>query len=96
MERINDEQMEMINGGGFAQTASESALLKKAGLMDESYDKFELMFKWISGSAKVDAAWAKAGITCVTKPCKKNQYFYEGKEISRDEAIEMIWDKYLR
>ena len=54
--------------------------------MDRYFGNIPAMFYWKSKSASVDAGWAKAGITCVTKPFGNNQYFKDGKEISRRDA----------
>ena len=93
MERLNEEQMEMVDGGTFGSTADDSKALYQAGLMDHMYDGFITMFGWKSISEQVDAAWAKIGVTCVTKPMGTNQYFYEGREISREEAYTLINQK---
>ena len=45
---------------------------------------------WKSDSAAVDAGWAKAGITCVTKPAGDNLYFKDGKEMTRNEALDYL------
>ena len=55
-----------------------------------SSNGLSILLSWNSESAAVDAGWAKAGITCVTKPTSDNLYFIGGKEISHDEAINHV------
>ena len=86
MEKLTDEQLEMINGGSFVETADDSKYLKARGLIDDDFGDLYCMFNWGTASAKVDAGWAKVGVTCVTKYGEKNLYFYQGKQITRGEA----------
>ena len=86
LEQMSDEELEQVAGGTIGQTAGDSKILYDYGLMDRHYGTIPVMFYWKSKSAEVDAGWAKAGITCVTKPFGNNQYFLDGREISRGEA----------
>ena len=36
-----------------------------------------------------DEAWSKVGITCNTDFLCANQYYFEGKNITREEAVEI-------
>ena len=86
-EMMSDEELDNVAGGGIGQTSEDSQFLYQHGLMDKRYHESEMFFSWSSGSEKVNAGWAKAGITCVTKFSGDNLYFKDGKEISRTEAI---------
>ena len=86
MEKLTDEQLEMINGGSVVETADDSKYLKARGLIDDDFGELYCFFNWGTASAKVDAGWAKVGVTCVTKYGEKNLYFYQGKQITRGEA----------
>ena len=90
MKKLNDEQLEMISGGYFGETKDDAKALYDVGLLGEKLDISNFVWHWISSSAKVDEAWAKVGITSVTKPCGSNLYFYQGRQISRQEAISML------
>ncbi|MBR2734109.1 MAG: hypothetical protein IKD80_07690 [Selenomonadaceae bacterium] len=85
LEAMSDEELSMVAGGSKSQTENDSKLLYEHGLLNNWF-YIGLCSDWIEKSAKVDAGWAKAGITCVTKPSADNLYFLNGKQISRDEA----------
>ena len=61
-------------------------------LMDSWYYAGTAAGQWEYVSSQVDGGWAKAGITCVTVyGCVyDNQYFINGKEISRKEAYRIV------
>lgn len=91
-EVVSDEELEQVAGGSIPQTAYDSVLLYEYGLVDDWHSDLTTTFNWESYSAAVDAGWAKAGITCVTKPSPfdNNLYFLNGKEITRDEAHDYV------
>ena len=95
LEIMSDEELEQVAGGRFDETTFDSHLLYDYGIVSEWHDE-GLLFHWKSHSAEVDAGWSKAGITCVTKPFSKNQYFAGSKEISRDEAVKILKQKFTR
>ncbi len=86
LETLSDEELSMVAGGTKSQTGDDSRLLYERGLVNKWYYTTEIGSDWIEKSAEIDAGWAKAGITCVTKPSSDNLYFMGGKQISRDEA----------
>jgi len=96
LEMMSDEELESVAGGTIGQTAGDSKILYDYGLMDKYYGTIPVMFYWKSKSAEVDAGWAKAGITCVTKPFGSNQYFLDGKEISRGDAYDHLKANFKR
>ena len=95
-EILSDEELDQVAGGTIGETAGDSQILYDYGLMDNHYGSIPVMFYWGSKSAEVDAGWAKAGITCVTKPCDGNDYFLNGKEISHKEAIKYVKDNFKK
>ena len=86
LEAMSDDELSMVAGGTKDQTGGDSRLLYERGLVNKWYYTTEIGSDWIEKSAEIDAGWAKAGITCVTKPGADNLYFLNGKQISRDEA----------
>ena len=86
MTKLMENKLNMVAGGNMFQTSDDSAELYDARLLDDVYCVARLMCHWVEYSGKVDAAFAKAGITSVTKPFASNQYFKDGKEISEDLA----------
>lgn len=87
---INPEELEKVSGGNLGMTGSDGAFFCEIGVMSDYYSATGLMFHWESGSAQVDEAWAKFGITCVSAPIGNNLYYYQGKEISRLDALELV------
>ena len=97
LEALSDEELEKVAGGCLTftfDTSSDSKFLYSYGLMDKHYNGVTVAFNWESISSEVDAGWSKAGITCVTKPWAANQYFVGGKEISHDEAMDIVKSKF--
>ena len=90
MTKITEKELNMVAGGTFGETAFDSEALHFKGYMDEEFSSWDMMFHWLTYSAKVDEGWAKAGITSVTRPFSANKYFKDGKEISEDMAWYMI------
>ena len=97
LELLSDDELDQVAGGTIGQTAGDSKILYDYGLMDRHYGLIPVMtVYWKSKSAEVDSGWAKAGITCVTKPFGNNQYFLDGKEISRGEAYDHLKANFKR
>ena len=89
-EILSDDELDQVAGGGIPETSNDSKLLYERGLVDDWHGVETTAFRRGSYSEAVDAGWSKAGITCVTKPFKDNQYFINGKEISRYEAYNHV------
>ena len=91
-EILSDEQLEQVAGGGTRQTVGDDTFLTKFGYMEEGSRDY--LFDWIKDSAKVDAGWAKAGVTCCTVfGCGDNKYWINGNEVSRKEAFAYVLRK---
>ena len=85
------DDLELVSGGSVQETADDTQYLYDAGLMSERLYPIDFMFwNWTENSAKVDAGWARAGITCVTKYIGINEYYYQGRQITQNEARTMI------
>ncbi len=97
-ENLSDEELENVAGGTYTETAGDTKFLYEHGLMDYWRYTSTLAFTWLSDSKEVDAAWAKAGITCCTVPGdnSNNKYWAGGKEISRDEAMNIVKSKFKK
>ena len=97
-EQLSDEELEKIAGGTVTETIYDGDLLFRFGLMDRHYSNSDYMFGWSYSSKAVDEGWAKAGITCCTVPglIYGNQYWKDGKEISREEAHKFVKENYIK
>lgn len=96
MTELDMVRLNTINGGSMGQVTADSELLHKLGLMDEEFGTFDVMFHWESCSEKVDDAWAKIGITCVSFYDYNNYYYYEGQGISWNDAQKIAKDKMIK
>ena len=90
MTKIMENELNMISGGYVDETAEDSQALYYKKLMDEQFFFTDMLFHWCKDSAKVDAGWAKAGIRSVTHPASYNEYYYDGKRITRTDAMRLI------
>ena len=86
-KNLTADQLDTVNGGTFIQLSSDSIELHKLGLIDKTYSHCDLTFEWKSGSAKIDEAWTKVGVTCVSSFGGANQYYYDGYSIPREQAL---------
>lgn len=99
-EILTYEQLDSVSRGTIPQTALDSEFLYEHGLMNDWHNGIYTIFHWESHSAAVDEGWSKAGITCVSKHGANfslenyNQYFINGKQISRDEAHRIVDAKF--
>ena len=90
MTKIMENKLNMVTGGTIDQTIFDSNALYSKGYMDEEVGSFDITFHWNTASPKVDAGWAKAGITCVTCPFGNNRYYMNNKRIARCVAMKTI------
>ena len=96
LNKLRDEELEQVAGGDFGETSSDSRLLYEHGLMNDWQNIFQVILHWVPYSKEVDEGWSRAGITCVTKPLGYNKYFAGSREITRDEAINIVKSKFKK
>ena len=70
-----------------AELIDNSEALFKLGLIDRAYSDLDTVFEWLECTAKVGEAYKKVGVTFVSKFSKWNKYYYQGKEITCSEAL---------
>ena len=87
MEKLDDEQLEMVNGGYLWATYEDAKVLHSKGVLGEKLDISDFVWHWVSSSEKVDNAWGSIGVNVITKPSGGNVYAYKGRQITRDEAL---------
>jgi len=90
LEKMSDEELDQVAGGYIGETASDSKFLYEYGLVDDWHGDLYVAFHWEKTSSEVDSGWSKSGITCVTKPFGGNDYWLNGKKITRDEAYDIV------
>ena len=91
-ELLSEEELDQVAGGSWSNTAQDSEFLFKHKLMDDWYYTGGAAFNWGEVSSQVDKGWARAGITCCTVyGCiYDNEYWKDGKKISRKEAYRIV------
>lgn len=90
MTKVMEKELNMVTGGNIIETSTDSYLLYDAGYMSEMYTEGDLAFNWVEDSAKVDEGWSKVGVTCVSNIAYFNEYYKDGKKISRGDAIALL------
>ena len=90
LEQMSDEELNQVSGGNIGETARDSKFLYEYGLVDDYHGDLYATFHWEKTSSEVDSGWSKSGITSVTVPIGYNRYYLGGKEISRDEAYDIV------
>lgn len=90
------DQLGKVSGGNTVETTKDVALLTRLGLINEFIGSLDVAFDWENSSAKVDFAWAKIGITCVSNYVYLNEYYYQGKKITRKEAVQIAEDTMIQ
>ena len=68
------------------QTAYDSQFLNDMGFCPDRFGDFHTTFHWDHDSEMVDKAWADTGVRCNTKCCFDNEYYIDGKRVSRETA----------
>ena len=89
-------ELDAVAGGGMIETYKDSLELFERGLLDDHMNPAHLAAGWKNLSAKIDAAWAKAGIEVITKPLGGNVYKKDGKVIPREAALQHLSMNYKR
>lgn len=92
VNEMNIEDLEFVVGGTIGNSLSDSKFLTAAGVMDGEIGAWDMTFHWNTYSAKVDEAWKKAGVRCVSDPVWDNVYYVNGKPVSRNDAIRAAAD----
>ncbi|MBR6014239.1 MAG: hypothetical protein IK062_10760 [Selenomonadaceae bacterium] len=92
LEKMSDEELEQVAGGSHAETASDSYLLYKLGLLDNHWDAIDIATTpGTSIERKIYDAWQKVGIGFGWSGgtfCDNN-YYYGQKCLSQKEAWEV-------
>ena len=90
-EILSDEQLENVVGGGANQTQGDSDFLNKLGYNHKSRNSWGYI-----DHMSVTRAWGVAGIACKAYYIGDdfdNEYYLEGKKISRKDAFKHAMQK---
>ena len=88
---LNIDDLDTVVGGSVMATSNDSKFLYKHGLMSTSYSAWDLSWwNWEEYSAEVDAGWARAGITYVSKYIGDNEYWYYSTKITQAQAYAIV------
>ncbi len=85
-----------VSAGAHSVSASivdmdpESRFLKSMGFSANVWTEAYSTFHWKEASRDLEAAWARAGVTVVTKVSGNNEYYINGKRVRRYQAYEHV------
>ena len=65
----------------------DSVFLQNIGVSPNSWPDYYTIFNWKEVSNDVDAAWARAGVRSVSRTFGENDYYIDGKKVTREEAF---------
>ena len=82
------DTLDAVAGSSIRETSEDIDALRRAGYLNEEFGC--LLFHWKSASAKVDEAWARAGVHCYTRPNDDNTYAINGKQVSHDKVLQYL------
>lgn len=88
-EKLTDDELDGVVGGGTMQTIGDSNFLSNRNLIHgQAVDFLSIAFNWNNISKNVDDGWARVGVTCCTVfGSGDNKYWIGGREVSRKEAF---------
>ena len=90
LEKLSDEELEQVAGGDECEKYDDYHFLGKSGLLLDEYNTFDPYA--FQENEMLERGWARVGIKCIHDDDKPNQYFLNGKPISRDDAIKHAQD----
>jgi len=94
LEKLDDEQLEKVAGGTWAQTAGDTRFLKDlAGLCDR-FGKTAGFFKFGTVADEACKGWNKIGIQVNPGWYSGNAYYLDGQRITRRQAFEYALKKF--
>ena len=92
-EQLTEEQLDKVAGGNNYEINADSKFFQAMG----TTIKESLATR--NGTNELKRAWAKYGISLVflygyeDKHEDKNEYYYDGKQITRDDALKIVVEK---
>ena len=98
-EILSDEQLDNVAGGTFAESYSDAQQFEKLGVKIFKNDLVGVPLLDPEGFANLRSAFSKYGVTIkddgniwsdLTGKSKANEYYINGKEVSREDAWKHI------
>ncbi len=86
---LSDEDLNEVNGGFYSESAKDSLFLSKLGKRTLCLPHSEFEFT-DSKCARRDVkyAWRRVGVDFIDLGKKPNEYYINGMQVSREEAME--------
>ncbi len=84
-EILSDEELEKISGGTYEQSEEDIRFFVKYGFREPF-----VVLRHNDVQQEIKRLWKSVGIDCETYAYYQNQYYFEGKQISREYAIERM------
>jgi hypothetical protein len=91
IDSLSLEDLERISGGNCSELSEDSIVLRSLGLCN-GYSYFDLLLNPGHCQAIV-GAWDKAGVQCKFSDLFVNEYYINGKKVSRNEAVAFVKNK---
>ena len=85
---LSDDTLDAIAAGHTYQTTTDIKRLMQAGYLTE--DPSTTGAPWEDVAAKVEEAWARAGVKCVSKPNGSNEYYMNGRRLKNVYAYSWL------
>ena len=89
IKRLSPDDLNKVYGGRLGEIVHDSIYLNELGLLPDNVGDIYTLLHWDEATSFVEKGWAKVGITCVTSYECPNDYYYQGQQISRDDALEI-------
>lgn len=88
-EQLGLEQLDEVSGGSCRELSEDSRILKSLGLCGKFYDQSDLKSS-PRQCQEVVSAWRQGGVEVRTSKLYPNQYFIDGKKVTRLIAVDHV------
>ena len=78
-------ELDVMSGASIREVDEDEKALRAAGYLNEELGS--PYFHWKTTSAKIDEAWARAGVHCYTRPSDSNTYVIDGESVLHTTAL---------
>lgn len=84
---VSEEELSETTGGHAREISEDNDFLRSLGVISNQWDIFDFYFDSdYKNTNCVVKAWEKVGVKCVHKSVVGNEYYVNGKKVSRDYA----------